>query len=222
MLYALVRLLGISLFKILFCFKVYGRENIPKKGGCILASNHLSFLDPVALAVASHRVLHFMTRDDLFTLPIFGKFISLLNTFPVKRGEVDIEVIKEALRRLAKGRVVALFPEGRRRFNGTLGPAELGVGFLAWRSKVKIIPAYIKGSDLALPQHAKFIRLKKVSVYFGKPLTLDPSLKRNKVRLRRIGLDGIIDSSAEKKEVYQEIADGVMQSIAQLKQSSLT
>lgn len=201
MLYTLVRPLGILLFKILFSFKVQGKENIPRKGGFILASNHLSFLDPVALGVASHRVLHFMARDDLFTLRIFGKLISLLNAFPVKRGEVDIEAIKEALRRLAEGKVVALFPEGRRRFNGTFGPAELGVGFLACKGKVKIVPAYIEGSDLALPVHAKFIRLKKVSIYFGPPLSLGK----------------IIDNNAERKEVYQEIANSVMKNIAQLK-----
>lgn len=203
MLYALSRLLCVLFFKILFRFEVKGRENIPKTGGCILAINHLSFLDPPALAAASHRVLHFMAREGLFTLPILGKFLSLVNVFPIKRIGVGIEAIKEALRRLAKGEIVVIFPEGRRSFNGTLGSAKSGVGLLSFKSKVNIVPVYIKGSDLALPVHAKFIRLKKISLCFGPPLILDE----------------IAGSGAKRKEVYLEITDAVMERIARLKEN---
>lgn len=205
MFYALSKILAALLFKLLFRFEVHGRENIPKRGGCILASNHVSFLDPVALVVACFRTLHFMARDDLFTLPILGKFLLRVNVFPLKKERVDIEAIKKALGKLTEDKIVALFPEGGRIFNGRLGSGELGVGLLAYKAKVKIIPAFVKGSDLALPQHAKFIRLKKIKVYFGKPLVLDD----------------IINNSAEKKQIYQQTTDAVMQSITQLKEKAL-
>lgn len=219
MLYALTRLLCVLFFKILFRFEVKGRENIPKTGGCIVAINHLSFLDPPALAAASHRVLHFMAREGLFALPILGKFLPRVNVFPVKRAGLGIEAIKEALRLLTRGEIIVIFPEGRRKFNGVLGPAESGIGFLAFKSKASIIPAYIKGSDLALPVHAKFIRLKKINLYFGLPLTLDFVIKRIS-QVYPSGLDEMLDSGAKRKEVYQEIADAVMERIAQLKENS--
>lgn len=204
MLYVLSRLFCAVFFKILFRFQVKGRENIPKTGRCILASNHSSFLDPPALAVASHRVVHFMAREGLFALPILGALLSRINVFPVKKAGAGIEAIRWALKRLAAGEIVAIFPEGGRSPDGALRTAQLGVGLLSFKSKTNIVPVYIKGSNLALPVHAKFIKLKKITLHFGPPLILDE----------------IVGNDVEKKEIYQEIADALMERINRLKESS--
>jgi len=121
------------LFKILFHARARGEKNIPRRGPVLIAPNHVSFLDPVAVGTATHRQLHYMARDDLFIIPVLGWLIKRLNSFPVKKDRPDPEAIKEALRILKRGEALLLFPEGTRSPDGRLLPGQLGVGMLAWR-----------------------------------------------------------------------------------------
>jgi 1-acyl-sn-glycerol-3-phosphate acyltransferase len=77
------------------------------------------------------------------------------------------------MRRVRSGEPLVLFPEGSRRFNGTSTEPQPGIGFLAARLNVPVIPALIKGTDKALPKGAKFIFPAKVSVYFGKQILIE-------------------------------------------------
>lgn len=167
MLYTIARLISMVLFTILFRLKVEGKENIPKRGPFILASNHLSFLDPIALGVASPRKLNFIARHDLFSFRFLGWLIAHVGAFPIKRGRPDLWAIREGLRRLHKGEALVLFPEGTRNPNGALGEGHSGVGWLALKASVPICPAFIEGTERALPIHAKCIKLKKVYIRFG-------------------------------------------------------
>jgi len=152
---------------------VRGRKYIPKKGGFILAANHVSYLDPVAVGVACPRRLNFMARHDLFCNHWFSWFMSAVGAFPIKRDSADLSALKEAMRRVRSGEPLVLFPEGSRRFNGTSTEPQPGIGFLAARLNVPVIPALIKGTDKALPKGAKFIFPAKVSVYFGKQILIE-------------------------------------------------
>lgn len=173
MLYNLLKLLITLLFKLIFRIKVFGRDNIPKRGGFILASNHASFLDPVALGVACPRKLNFMARHDLFSNPLFAKLISALGAFEVKRNSADLSALKEAMRRVKGGSALVLFPEGsRKNNNGSLNPPHPGVGFLAAKLDAPVIPVYISGTEQALPKGARFIRPAKISVSFGKQIPI--------------------------------------------------
>ena len=169
------------LFKVLFRIKVYGKENIPKKGGFILASNHVSYLDPVALGVACPRKLSFMAKADLFAHPLVTKYFLAIEVFPVKKDSADKSALKEAIKRLSHGKGVAIFPEGARIFEGKSSHALPGVGFLATKVNVPVIPAFIKGTDLALPRRAKFIRPHKISVYFGKEIPIERGLPYSEI-----------------------------------------
>jgi 1-acyl-sn-glycerol-3-phosphate acyltransferase len=173
MLYRILRPLAILLCKIFFRFQSKGRENIPKRGGFILASNHLSYLDPVALGVACPRKLNFMAKEELFVNPFFSWFVSTLGAFPVKRDSADLSALKEAIRRLNKGMVLVLFPEGSRRFDGVSSEPQSGIGFLAVKLNVPVIPAFIKGTEVALPKGAKFIKPAEISVQFGKQILIE-------------------------------------------------
>lgn len=194
MFYWLIRDIAALLCKILFHTEVFGRQNIPKKGGFILASNHVSHLDPVVLSVVSPRKINFMAREDLFHNPLFGAFIRRLCAFPVKRSSADLSALKEAMRRIKNNSGLLLFPEGRRRAADIEADmqAEPGIGFLAAKLSVPIIPVFVKGTEIALPKGARFIRPHKVCVYFGKALSI------------------------EKNMSYQDIADKAMQNIRQL------
>lgn len=193
MIYFICRLLCKALYIILFRFSVRGKEHIPKKGAFILAGNHVSYLDPPAVGIACGRYLSYMARDDLFIDPFFGWFLRSLRVFPVKRDSPDRSALIEASHHLKHGEGLVLFPEGSRNFNGRQSKAYPGVAFLAARMKVPVVPAYIEGTDNALPVNAKFIRLKKVSVRFGEPIRI------------------------EKMDSYQEAADMIMERIYSLK-----
>lgn len=165
-----------------FCgLEVKGAENIPREGGFILASNHLSYLDPVAVAVVCPRKLDFMARHDLFSNPLFGCFLSGLGVFPVRRGSADIAALREAMRRIRNNRALVIFPEGRRTVIGETSAAEGGIGLLVKRMKVPVIPAYVKGTDVALPRDAKFIKRARICVYFGKQIFIERRLSRQEI-----------------------------------------
>lgn len=155
------------------CFRltVHGREHLPLRGPCILASNHASYLDPVVLGAASPRRLAFIARHDLFDVPLLGSYLRLLGAFPVHQEHaVDVESFRTALRLLGRGEAIALFPEGTRSHDGRLQTGKGGVGLLALKANVPVVPAYIAGTERALPKHTWRIRCAPVVVRFGPPL----------------------------------------------------
>lgn len=200
MFYAISRAICRILFKLLFRACIRGEENVPRWGPVLIAPNHVSFLDPVAVGTATRRRIRYMARDDLFTVPILGWVIKNLNSFPVKRDRPDPEAIKEALRVLKRGDALLVFPEGTRSPDGRLLPGQLGIGMLAWNSRATIIPTAIIGSERALPVGAKWIRRERIEVRFGKAISpKEFPEKRNR------------------RETYQAISDKIMEEIRKLK-----
>lgn len=167
MLYGITRGIACLIFKVFFKGKVEGRHNIPERGGFIIASNHVSFLDPVVMGVACNRRLSYMARDTLFRNPWFSLLIRLYNAFPVRRDSADIKSLREAIKRLRQGQGLLLFPEGKRTVNNFSFLPKAGVAFLAYRANVPVIPAFIYGTDKALPKNRKLIRMHPISVLFG-------------------------------------------------------
>ncbi len=172
--------------------KVYGRENVPQKGGFILASNHESNIDPMLLPVACPRQMRFMAKEELFKNPILGAVIRTGGGFPIKRGSADRGALNQFLGQLRLGYPVLIFPQGTR---GAQKP-QAGVGFLAAVSGMPVVPVFIEGTDKVLPKGAKFPRRMPVSVTFGKPVTFS------------------------KDQAYDQIAKNVMDIIKTLKPAS--
>jgi 1-acyl-sn-glycerol-3-phosphate acyltransferase len=170
MMYFLARNTSLWILRFFFRFKIQGLSHFPKKGGFILAGNHVSFLDPPVFSAASPRPLHFMARDTLFRHWLFGPFIHAANAFPVKRRAIDMGALREAFKRLKKDGLL-IFPEGTRRVDGKVGKGFAGVGFLARKSGLPVVPAYVFGTDYAMPKNAKGIRFCQIRVVFGKPMT---------------------------------------------------
>jgi 1-acyl-sn-glycerol-3-phosphate acyltransferase len=153
--------------------KVSGRENIPKIGGFILASNHLSYLDPLVLGFACPRDLNFMAKEELFHNPIFGRIIRSVGAFPVKRKTADLHALKEAVNRVKSGKGLVVFPEGGRGNGQGIQQPEAGVGFLAAKANAPVIPAFIKGTEQALPKGSKSMKAANVSVVFGRQISVE-------------------------------------------------
>ncbi|MBF0569564.1 MAG: 1-acyl-sn-glycerol-3-phosphate acyltransferase [Candidatus Omnitrophica bacterium] len=152
--------------------KVYGRENVPRKGAVILASNHISNLDPVLIPVVCPRQLRFIAKESLFKIPILGALIRCGGGIPVRRGTADRKALGEALDELKRGYALLMFPQGTR--GGT--KAQAGVAFLAATAGVPVIPIYIEGMDQLLPKGAAFPRRSAVRVVFGKPITISKDI----------------------------------------------
>jgi 1-acyl-sn-glycerol-3-phosphate acyltransferase len=114
-----------------------------------------------------------MAKEELFRNPLFSWLISSLGSFPVKRNAIDPSAIKEAMRRLKQGKALLLFPEGTRRKDDVSYEVHSGAGFFSAKLAVPVVPAFIKGTRLALPKGANFIRFAKISVCFGKQITIE-------------------------------------------------
>ena len=145
---------------------------MPLKGAYILASNHISNLDPPVMGISTPRRLRFMAKIELFKNPLIGWWLKRLWAFPIKRGESDFGALKQALKFLKEGYPVLLFPEGTRRVDEKSLPPQAGAGFLAMKSQVPIVPVYIKGSDIAMPPGSKSIKRSRITVTYGKPFNV--------------------------------------------------
>ncbi|MCM8818422.1 MAG: 1-acyl-sn-glycerol-3-phosphate acyltransferase [Candidatus Omnitrophica bacterium] len=169
-LYLSAKFIGFFVYNLFFAIEVKGRENFPKRGGFIVASNHLSFLDPPTIGYVCPRMLHFFAKSSLFKIKGFSKLIKLLGAIPLERDTSMSLVLRKGLEILKKGEGIVIFPEGTRSINGIIKDGKPGIGFLAVKSKVPVIPVRIIGTDKALPVNKKFIRIAKVKVFIGKPM----------------------------------------------------
>jgi len=118
--YSLLRRVAIVIFKIFFTIKIEGKDNIPRQGGMIFASNHLSYLDPIVLGLLIPRRMNFIAKEELFENFFFRLLIAKLGAFPVKREKVDRTTYQKILDLLKKGEILVFFPEGTRSTNGKI------------------------------------------------------------------------------------------------------
>jgi 1-acyl-sn-glycerol-3-phosphate acyltransferase len=172
--YRLVRLVGTVAFQLCYGLRAIGRNNVPRRGGAVIASNHQSFMDPWLLGVAARRPLAFLARQDLFASPLFGRVISNLSAIPVPRESLSPEALRRAVRALRGGWPLVVFPEGTRTHDGRIAPLRRGIGLLADRAGVPVVPARIAGAFAAWPRHRTLPRIRgRVTIAFGPVLVYD-------------------------------------------------
>lgn len=157
-------------FKMIYRLKVYGLENMPTKGGVMIASSHQSYLDPALMGSLPRRPTAFLANAYLFKNPFFGWFIRSLNAFPIEQGKGDRAAVTQAIDRLKEGYVLTIFPEGHRSPDGDLRPLERGFSLVARKAGVPILPAAIDGAYQAWPRKKKFPGVHPVHILFGKPI----------------------------------------------------
>ncbi|MBV8600367.1 MAG: 1-acyl-sn-glycerol-3-phosphate acyltransferase [Candidatus Eremiobacteraeota bacterium] len=148
--------------RVFWRLEVHGREHVPLRGGLIVACNHRSYVDPVALGVALPRPISYMAKVELFRIPVLGPVIGALNAYPVDRGKSDVAAIKTSVRHLRDGEAIGIFPEGTRTLTGE-ARGHTGVALLASLSGAPVLPAFVNGGERAK-------QLGKVQVAFGEPL----------------------------------------------------
>lgn len=152
--------------------RIRGAENIPARGGILMASNHASFLDPPVVGAGYRgRPVRFMARDTLWNSKFGSWWMDHVGCIPVSRGTGDLKALKLTIKALKEGRAVSMFPEGTRTEDGELQKAKGGIGFIIEKSGCAVVPAYIDGTFKAHPKGTKFIKPCKVTITYGKPIT---------------------------------------------------
>jgi 1-acyl-sn-glycerol-3-phosphate acyltransferase len=158
--------------------EIQGYENLPPGGGFILASNHLGRLDSAMLYYAVDREDIIMPVAEKYkTHWIFGPLVIALGGFFINRFDADVQAIREVLKRLKKGGVFVIAPEGTRSKVEALQEARPGVAFFASKTGLPVIPIALTGTeDRLVVENLKHFRRSKITIKAGVPFTL-PSLK---------------------------------------------
>jgi 1-acyl-sn-glycerol-3-phosphate acyltransferase len=188
------------LSKFVFRVRVSGRENIPKSGGFILASNHISHFDPPLVGCWVPRAIYFFAKKELFDHKLFGTILHRVNALPVRRGTIDRQALEMAVEIVKRGHGLAIFPEGTRSKTGDLMAPKLGVGVIARQAECPVVPVYHSGADRL---SKCLIGHRKLCVTYGEPLSAE-----------------WITSFSTDKAGYLKITEVVMARISQLRNST--
>ena len=198
--YGICHLFVETCHEILFPGVVSGVGNIPREGGFIIAANHASVLDPPIIGCHVARQMSFFARKTIWKGGIVNWWLDTVGVIPVDRDSgSDVAAIKRVLHVLKNNQVLILFPEGTRSRTGELQRTKAGVGLLACRTGVPVVPARIFGSFEAFGRKGPLRIGTPVSVVFGRPL-----LPRD------------YDDQSEGKERYQHASERIMAAVAAL------
>lgn len=187
-----------GLVRFLLCADIKGRENVPTEGAFFACGNHISNWDPVLMAIALKRPVHFMGKVELFRVPVLGKLLCALGAFPVDRDAVDIGAIKTALTHIKHDEPLGIFPQGKR-YRGTRPETrdiKSGVGMMVYRTHAPVVPVAIYTKDY------KIRLFRRVHVRVGKPIEFDE-----------------FDAGAKSPEEYQRISEIIFDRVRALDES---
>jgi 1-acyl-sn-glycerol-3-phosphate acyltransferase len=159
-----------------FALRVEGVEHLPPTGPFIVAANHHNYLDGVVLAATAPRPIAFLVMPRVWrATPLHPLLHRHIGSIPLNLSRPDVGALRCALQVLAQGRPVGIFPEGPFSVHGRLEPGLPGVGLLALRSGVPVVPAGIRGTYAALVGRRAYVpRRHPLAVRFGAPRRLSP------------------------------------------------
>jgi len=191
----IVRLFSLTFFKFFHSLRTSGTDNLPA-GPLILAPNHASYLDPPATGCGLFRVTYYLARHTLFKPPIASWLLPSIGSIPVNQNSPGPSSLKNIFEVFKNKGTLVLFPEGQRTFDGNLRKAEPGIGMIAARANVPVVPVHIIGSREAMPRNGRWHPFRPIRVVYGKPMcfTGDP----------------------KSREDFQKFADEIMSAISKL------
>lgn len=162
-----VQLIGVLFYRV----RHYGVRRIPASGGVLVVANHQSHFDPPLVGMASPRRMNYLARESLFRFAPFRWLIQSLDAIAIDREGLGLNGIKESLRRLKRGEMVVIFPEGTRTPDGRIQPFRPGFTTLAVRSDAAILPVAIDGAFQVWPRWRRLPHLTgEIRVLYGEPI----------------------------------------------------
>jgi 1-acyl-sn-glycerol-3-phosphate acyltransferase len=160
-----------TVYQMWFRGEVFGTENFPMEGPFLIASNHASHLDPPIVGSQVARQMRFFARKSLWNSKVARWWLDNVETIPVERDSGDIGAIKRVIQALRENRSVVLFPEGTRSPDGLLQKAKPGVGLMACKTGVPVVPCRVYGSFVAFGKGMTIPNFgSPVTVVFGTPI----------------------------------------------------
>jgi 1-acyl-sn-glycerol-3-phosphate acyltransferase len=193
--YNLSRLVG----RMFFGLRIIHRERMIQTGPVILAMNHQSYLDPPLAGTACDRAIYFLARRTLMNLPLFRWLLPKLNVIPVDQEGIDRSALKALIRVLKSGNAALVFPEGARTLDGSLQPAQPGVGLVIAKTLAPVVPMRIFGAHEALPRGGGGLHFVPITVVVGEPIFFTET-----------------DLQSSGKDLYGRLSQRVMSAIAAL------
>ncbi|MET0781947.1 MAG: lysophospholipid acyltransferase family protein [Microbacterium sp.] len=198
--YGFGRFVVAPLARLIYRPHVEGKSNVPRTGPIIFASNHLSFIDSIAIPIAAPRPVHFLAKSSYFDgRGVSGwfsrEFFTAIGAVPVQRGagQAALDALDQQRQLLVAGSAVALYPEGTRSLDGRLYKGRTGVAFLALQTGAPVVPVGLIGTDKVMPVGARFPSLRqRVTVKFGEPLDLSHHGPAESGKARRFATDDIM------------------------------
>src|SRR5215831_2860412 len=163
------------LARIFFSFRIIRRERVIQTGPVILAMNHQSFFDPPLAGNACDRAIYFLAKRSLMGVPILGWLLPKLNVIPVNLEGGDRSALKALIRILTAGNCALVFPEGTRTPDGTLQPAQPGVGLIIAKTRAPVVPMRIFGAFDAWPIDGKLRLWRAITIVIGQPIFFSPN-----------------------------------------------
>lgn len=196
-------------FKVTMRLEIIGLEHFPSSGACIVMINHIAFLDPVIVSGKFPRPVISMAKAEAYEDRILGPLIRTFDAFPVNRGDVDRAALRTAFEVLDNGLPLLIAPEGTRSHTASLGPAHLGLAYVASEANAPIVPVAISGSD-QWKHNIKRFRRTPIRLRLGRPFYLDSGSERaSSETLKRMTDEAMYQMAAllppEQRGIYADL-----------------
>ena len=188
--------------ELFYGFRILHRERVIQSGPVILTVNHQSFLDPPLAGNACDRPIYFLAKKSLLDGPVLGWLLPKLNVIPVNLEGGDRSALKALIRILSAGECALVFPEGSRTPDGTLQPAQPGVGLVIAKTRAPVVPMRIFGAHEVWPIHGKLRFRGRITIVVGEPIQFSE-----------------VDLAGHGKDLYQRLSQRVMDAIAAIQLS---
>jgi len=186
-----------AIARLFFSFEVIGRDRIPDTGGCILAMNHESYLDPPLAGICCRRPIHFLARKTLLEWPLLGPIFPKVNVVPVDQERADMSALKTVIKLVRRGECAIVFPEGERTLDGKFGPTQPGLGLVIAKTLAPVIPMRIFGAHKAFARGSSKIHITPIRIVIEEPMIFTKA-----------------DLTGSGRDLYQGLSDRVMKRIA--------
>ncbi len=202
--------------RMLLRVRVSGLEHLPRSGRLIVMMNHIHTLDPILVTAVLPRDITIMSKIENLRLPLLGWIVKWYGSFPIRRGEADLQAMRRALQVLERDGALLMAPEGTRSRSGGLQAAHDGMALVAVRTKAPILPVAICG-DEAFDRNLKRLRRTPVQITIGEPFILANREGRpDRAQLRQMTREAMYRLSTLLPPPYRGVYADLSQATAEL------